>query len=76
LLAECFFPELFPRQLFFSGGNYIKLGSADAAAVNARNIQPRIHAQGFHRPRKDFRRNSGVQQSAKKHVAADAGKAL
>src|SRR3954468_16226326 len=76
LTAECSFPELFPRQLFFSGGDHIEFCSADAAAVNAGNFQPSVHPQGLHRPGKDLGRNSGVQQGAKKHVAADPGKAL
>jgi hypothetical protein len=77
LTADCFFfPELFPRQLFFAGGNHIQLGGADAAAVDAGDFQPRVHAQGGNRPGKDLRRNSGVQQGAQKHIAADTGKAF
>jgi hypothetical protein len=72
LIAECFFS----RQLFFAGGDHIQLGRADAAAVHAGDFQPCVHAQGFDRPGKHFRRNSSIQQGAKKHVAADPGKAF
>ena len=76
LTAECFFPELFSWQLFFAGGDHIEFGSADAAAVDAGDFQPGIHAQCFDGPGEDLRRNSGVQQGAQKHVAADPGKAF
>ena len=74
--SRFFFPELFPRQLFFAGGDYIKLGGADAAAIDTRDFQPRVHAQGCNRPGEDLGRNSGVEQGAQKHIAADTGKAL
>src|SRR5882724_13390055 len=70
------FPELFPRQLFFTGGDHIKLGGTDAAAVHAGNFQTRVHAQGGYGLGEDLRRNSGVKQGAQKHIAADTGKAL
>src|SRR5229473_396783 len=70
------FPELFPRQLFFTGGDHIKLGGTDAASVNAGNFQTRVHAQGGYGLGEDLRRNSGVEQGAQKHIAADTGKAL
>jgi hypothetical protein len=67
-------PELLARQLFFAGGNNIDLDSADAAAVHARDFQTRIHAQSFHSLRQELGRYSGIDQRAKKHVAADPGK--
>ena len=70
------FPELFPRQLFFTGGDHIKLGGTDAASVNAGNFQPGVHAQCCNSLGEDLRRNSGVDEGAQKHVAADSGKAL
>jgi len=76
LIADCSCPELLPRQFLFTGGNHVELRGADPTAVNSGNFQPRIHAQGFHRPGKDLGRNSGVKQGAKEHVAADPGKAL
>ena len=74
--ADCSCPELFAGKLFLASGNHVKLRSADAAAVDAGNLQACIYAQGFHRPGKDLGRNSGVKQGAKEHVAADPGKAL
>ena len=69
-------PEFFPRQLLFAGSDHVELGCTDAAAVHARNLQARIHAQGFDGAGKDLRRNSGVQQGAQEHIAADSGKAF
>src|SRR5689334_14754165 len=78
-VRRCFrflFPELFARQLFFTGGDHVQLGSTDAAAVYAGYFQAGIHAQGLHCPGKELRGNSGVQQGAQKHIAADTGEAL
>jgi hypothetical protein len=68
--------ELFRWQFFFSGGNHVHFRSADAATVDAGDLQTRIHAQGRHRLGKKLRRNPGIHQGAKEHVAANAGKAL
>src|SRR6266700_5718837 len=67
---------LLPRQFLFPGGDHVHFGSADAAAINARDLQTRIHTQGLHSPGEKLRRNASVHQGAKKHVATDAGKAL
>ena len=77
LSAERFLrPEFLARQFFLSRGDHVNLGRADAAAVHAGNLQPGVHAQGLHRADKKFRRNSGVHQGAKKHVATDPGEAF
>jgi len=70
------FPEFFPGQLFFTGGDHIQLGGADAAAVHPGNLQAGVDAQGRDRPGEYLRRNSGVQQGAQEHIAADSGKAF
>ena len=69
-------PELFPRQLFLTGGDHVNLGRADAAAIDARDFQARIHAQRLHGAGEDLWRNSGIDQRAKKHIAADPGEAF
>ena len=77
LLFEALFaPEFFARQLFFAGGDHVNFGRADAAAVHTGNLQASIHAQGLHGPGEDFAGNSGIDQRAKKHVAADSGETL
>src|ERR1700719_4342862 len=47
-------PEFFPRKFFLAGGNHIKLGGADAAAIDAGNFQPGVNAQGCNGPGKHF----------------------
>jgi hypothetical protein len=71
-----FSPELFPRQLFFPRCNHVYLGCADAAPVYPLDLQARVHVQSLNRPDKNLGRNSGVNQSAHEHVAADPGKAF
>jgi hypothetical protein len=68
--------ELFPWQFLFSGSDHVHFGSADAASVDAGDLQTRIHTQGLHGPGEKLRRNTGIHQGAKEHVAAYAGKAL
>ena len=65
-------PELFARQLFFTSGNHIYLSGADAAAVYAGNLQPRIHLQGFNGADEQLSGHAGINQRAKKHVPTDA----
>src|SRR5258708_40266768 len=69
-------PELFPGKFFFSGGNHVDLGRADPAAVHSGNFQLGLNAQRFYGPREQLGRNSGIDQGAKEHIAADSGKAF
>ena len=56
--------------------NYIDFDSADAAAVHARNFKTCSDVEGFDCLLKDSGRNSGVNKSAEKHIAANAGEAV
>jgi hypothetical protein len=69
-------PELFPGQFLLARCNHVHFRRADPAAVHPGDFQPRVHAQRFHRAGEYFRHNSGVNQRAKKHVAADSGEAF
>jgi len=76
LMTSLLLPKFLPGQFFFAGRDYINLCGADAAAIYARDFQVGIHAKSHDRPPEQFRRNSGVDQRAKKHVATDPGKAF
>jgi hypothetical protein len=69
-------PEFFARKLLLAGDDNVHLGCADAATIDARNLQPGVHTEGFHSAREQLKRNSGVDQRTEKHIAADPGKAL
>ena len=69
-----FAPEFLAGEFFLPGNDHVNLGRADAAAVDAGDLQTRVHAQGLHCAREQLGRNSGVDQGAEKHVAADPGK--
>ena len=64
------------RQIALSVDDYVHFSCCNAAAVHARNVQLRANIKSYDGPYKNFRRNSGIDQSAKKHVAADSGKAV
>src|SRR5215472_7276200 len=57
-------PKFLARQLFFAGSDHVDLGGADAAAIDPRNLQTRIYAQGLDRAGEELGRNSGVKQGA------------
>jgi hypothetical protein len=69
-------PKLLARQLLFSSGDHIHLGRANAAPVHAGDLEPRVHPESLDRLAEELRRNSGVDQRAEKHVAADPGEAF
>src|SRR5215813_5796655 len=64
-------PECFPGQLLFSGRNHVYLDGADAATLDARDFQSRVHAQGFDGAPQQVWRDSGIDQRAQKHVTTD-----
>jgi hypothetical protein len=67
---------LLPWQVFFPVKVNIHLGGGNAAAQHARNFQPRSNSESRHGFFQRTRRNSGIQECAQKHIAADAGKTL
>ena len=69
-------PVLFPRQVFLTSDPYIDFGGRNPAAQDARNLQLCSHPERRDGTFKRLRRDSGVDQSAKKHIAADARKTL
>src|SRR6185312_12294197 len=71
-----FAPEFLSWQLFLSRRNHIYFGSADPAPVHPAYLQTSIHTQGLYRPNEKLGRNSGINQRAHKHVAADPGEAF
>jgi hypothetical protein len=78
LRSSILFPEFLPRQLFFAGSDHVDFCGADAAAIHARDLQPGIMAKpkGGDGLRQELWRYSGIDQGAKKHIAADPGEAL
>src|SRR5216683_6106628 len=69
-------PELLPRHILFPVNVDVHLGGRDPAAHHSRYFEAGRHMQGCHRLFKQPLRNSGVDQRAHEHVAADAGKAF
>ncbi len=55
---------------------YMHLGAGDAAAVHTIHAQGGADVERGGGPGEDLQGNTGVQQSAKKHVAGDPGKAV
>jgi len=68
------FSQTLPRQLFFTGGDHIKLWWTDAAAVHAGNFQTRVHAQGGYVWVKTSDGTPASSRAPRKHIAADTGK--
>src|SRR5579864_6494536 len=62
--------------IFFAVDDDVGLACADAAAVHAREFQACTEVQSSDCLLKNRLWNSSIHQSAKKHVAADAGKAI
>ena len=62
--------------VLFSVCDHIHFGGSDATAVHARNVQLGTEIKSSDRLFKKFRRNSGVDQCSKKHVAANSRKAV
>jgi hypothetical protein len=74
-----FFPQLpifLSRQILLPVNPHIHLRSGNPATHDARNLQPCSYVEGRDRLLERLRRNSGVDQSAHKHVAAHSGKTL
>jgi hypothetical protein len=69
-------PKYFSRQLHFAVNVDVQLGSHDAATADPRNLKSRSNIQRRDCILEQLRRNSGIQQGAQKHVAANAGKAV
>src|ERR1700722_7983812 len=69
-------PERFARKIFFAVGVHIDFGRRNSCPHHSRNLKPRSDIERGDRFFKKFRRNSSIHQRAKKHVAADARKAV
>jgi hypothetical protein len=57
-------------------GKYVNLGARDAAPNHLPHVKPRTNVQRRNSFRKHFEWHTGIDQSAEKHVTADAGKAI
>jgi len=68
-----FCPEFFPRQILFSGDPNVHLGCRNSAADDPRNLQARTDTQRRDGCFQHLCWNSGIHESAKEHVAAQAG---
>ena len=66
-------PVFFARKVFLALHPNVDLGRRNAAADDARNLQPRPYAQSRHGFFQYSGRNSGIDERAQKHVAAHAG---
>jgi hypothetical protein len=62
--------------ILFSVCDHIHFGGSDATAVHARNVQLGAETKSSYRLLESFRRNSGIDQCAEKHVAANSGEAV
>ena len=56
--------------------DYVNLGRTDTAAIHSENFQGGTKVQGGDRLVKKIWRDTGVNQRAEKHVAADPGEAV
>lgn len=64
------------RQILLTIHPDIYFGGRDPAAYYPRYFQPRPHVQSGNCVFEQLRRNSGIDEGAHEHVAADAGKTL
>jgi hypothetical protein len=68
--------EHFTRKVLLPVRVHIDLGGGNPAADNSRHLQPRTDVQRCDCILQQLRRHSDFHQSAQKHVATDAGKAI
>src|SRR5579871_2265917 len=61
------------RRITFALDDDVNFGGSNTTPVHARNFQLGAYIQRRNRLFQNFRRNSGIDQRAEKHVAADAG---
>src|SRR3954447_20127996 len=76
IMLRLFAPVLFPGHIFFAIHPHIHFRGRDAAAGYARDFQAGAYTERRNRVLQQFRRDSGVNKRAQKHVATDTGKAL
>ncbi len=69
-------PVLIPRLIFLARYPYLSLRRCQPAFVDLGNLQSRSQIQGSNRILEQLGRDSGIQQSAHKHVAADAAETV
>src|SRR5271157_1227338 len=69
-------PEFFARHVFLAVHNDINFGRRNAIAIDPRHLQRGTNVEPLHRLLQQLERNARVHQRAKKHIAADAGKAF
>src|ERR1700743_1355360 len=76
LLLFALRPEFLTGHVFFVADPDIDFGRRNSAADYTRNLQLRAHAKRRDGLFQQLGRNSGIDQGAEKHIAADAGKAF
>jgi hypothetical protein len=69
-------PKFLARHVFLAVHDDVELGSRDASAIDARDLQRGPDVEVGDGLLQDRKRNSGVEQGAKKHVATDSGEAV
>jgi hypothetical protein len=79
LMIVLIFPllqELFPGQIFLAIDQHVNLGRGDSVAVHVTDVQRGSDVQAANRFQQQLCRNSGRDERAQKHVAADPRKAI
>ncbi len=66
-------PEFLARHVFLAVDHHVEFGCRDAAAANARMLQIGSDVEPGDGLLEELERNSGIEQRAQKHVAADSG---
>ena len=69
-------PEFLARHVFLAVYHDVELGCRDAAAIDARVLQVGPDVESGDGLLEELERNSGVEQRAQKHVAADSREAF
>jgi hypothetical protein len=69
-------PEFLTRQVFLAVHHDIEFGGGDARPIHARKLQRCSDVQVGNGLLEKLEGNSGVEQGAQKHVAANTGEAI
>src|SRR5271166_4485096 len=69
-------PKLLPRHVLLAVHHNVELGSRDASPIHTGKLQGRSDVQVGDGLLEQLERNSGVEQRAQEHVAADAGETI